>query len=73
MLDNENCNLVTHIKRFLIALSNYEKNKIEIGFLLMAYHKITFEYAANPVMLYHWYSNEGHKLAGLEDVIKDKE
>lgn len=73
MLDNENCNLVTHIKRFLIALSNYEKNKIEIGLLLMAYHKITFDYAANPVMLYHWYSNEGHKLAGLEDVIKDKE
>ena len=51
MLDNENCNLVTHIKRFLIALSNYEKNKIEIGLLLMAYHKITFDYAANPVML----------------------
>ena len=53
VLDNENCNLVTHIKRFLIALSNYEKNKIEIGLLLMAYHKITFDYGANPVMLYH--------------------
>lgn len=61
------------VRRFLIALSNYEKNKIDVGLLLMAYHKITFDYAANPVMLYNWYTKEGLKLAGLEDVIKNME
>ena len=59
----------TRERRFLVALSNFVKGKIELELLLSAYRKIILDEMADDVMLHSWYTNEGLLLAGLDDVV----
>ena len=55
-------------KRLLVALSNFIKEKISLDLLLTAYRKVIMDEVAGDVMLHSWYTEDGLRLAGLNDV-----
>lgn len=60
---------LTGKRRLLVALSNFEKGKLEIGLLLFAYRKILLEEAAKDPAVYG-FTKEGLELAGLGDSLE---
>ena len=57
----------TGTRRFLKALSNFEKGEIDVDLLLCAYKKVLLDEFADDVMLHSWYTQEGLEKAGLKE------
>ena len=53
-------------QRILKALSNLQKNKINIELFIKAYHLIILEEVRNDLMPNGWFTEEGLELAGLK-------
>jgi len=58
-------------RRLLIAISNFLKGKISLDLLLCAYRKVIMDEVNDDVMLHSWYTEEGLRQAGLNDVIAE--
>lgn len=56
--------------RLLVALGNYIKEEIGLDLLLSTYRKIIMDEVSYDIMLHGWYTEEGLKLAGLNDVVE---